>query len=346
MTKEPLKIRLRNNLLALLMPLLFVITAVIAIFIIHHHTSTARPVLNVLNWTSYIPQSIIDDFEEEYNIQVNYTTYSSNEELLAKLTSSQQGTYDLIFPSDYMVELMVEQDLLQPLDQSKLENLSNLNFLFLNQPFDQENTYSLPFLFATTVLVSEDGLTSLTDLFDEKYRNSVALLDDERVIISAMLATAGADLNSTDDADLAASLTQFEKLKQNIKAFDSDSPKSLFLTGEVTAGYIWSAEALLAQAANPDLKITYPTEGYTISMDNYCIPVGAKHADSAYLFIDYLLRPEVATAIVDSYPYISPNTAATTLTATEIQSILENGTYVKNVGSDIKKLDRLWAQYK
>ena len=96
-------------------------------------------VLNVLNWSSYIPEEVIHDFEKEYHIKVNYGTYSSNEELLAKITSSKEGTYDVIFPSDYMVELMKERDLIQKLDSSKLENLLHMNPRFLNQEYDVRN---------------------------------------------------------------------------------------------------------------------------------------------------------------------------------------------------------------
>ena len=108
--------------------------------------------LNVLNWTSYIPDDVISDFEEEYNIKVNYGTYSSNEELLAKLSSSKKGTYDIVFPSDYMVSLMKEKKMLKKIDKKRFNNYDNINPLFLKQEYDPKNNYSLPFLLATSVL--------------------------------------------------------------------------------------------------------------------------------------------------------------------------------------------------
>ena len=105
--------------------------------------------LNVLNWSSYIPDSVIRDFEEEYEIDVNYSTYSSNEELLAKVSSAKEGTYDLIFPSDYMVEIMIERGMLEPLDKTKLTNIGNIKEEYLNQSYDRLNFYSLPFFAAT-----------------------------------------------------------------------------------------------------------------------------------------------------------------------------------------------------
>lgn len=309
-----------------------------------------QKVLNVLNWTSYIPAEVIEDFEKEYSIKVNYGTYSSNEELLAKITSSREGTYDLVFPSDYMVDLMISRGLLEPLDSKKLQNTNNLNPLFLGQPYDSDNSYSLPFLMATTVFIYDstkvDRLTSYRDLQDPALENNVVMLDDQRIVIGAMLNACGYNMNDVHEDHLEASLEFFDKIKPNIKAFDSDSPKTFFITKEVDAGLVWNAEAILAREENPDLKISYPAEGFALSMDNYTIVKGAKNIEAAYLFIDYLLRPEVAQKIVDEYPYISTNKYVELLPEAELKQILINGSYVENVGADIKKFDKLWAKYK
>ncbi len=334
---------------------IFAITLLVTLTIIIFHKPSdseteSTKILNVLNWTSYIPTEVIKDFEQEYNIKVNYGTYSSNEELLAKLVSSKEGTYDLIFPSDYMVDLLISRDMLDELDKTKLKNLGSLNPLFLNQPYDAKNSYSLPFLLATTVFLYDstkiDRLTSYKDLQDPALGNDLVLLDDQRIIIGAMLQATGHDMNSVYEDDLNASLEFFSKLKPNIKAFDSDSPKTFFITKEVDAGLVWNAEALLAVAENPDLKISYPAEGFALSMDNYCLVKGGKHLEEAYLFIDYLLRPEIAQRIVDEYPYISAITGVETVPESELKTIFENGSFVQNVGSDIKKFDKLWAKYK
>lgn len=306
--------------------------------------------LNVLNWTSYIPLEVIKDFERETGIKVNYGTYSSNEELLAKLTSSKPGTYDVVFPSDYMVDLLISKDLLAPLDHSKLPNEANLNPLFLNQPYDTANKYSLPFLLATTVFLYDstkiDRLTSYKDLQNEKLRNNLVLLDDQRIIIGAMLQATGHDMNDTHADHLQDSLDFFNQIKPNIKAFDSDSPKTFFITKEVDAGLVWNAEATLAVEENPDLKISYPAEGFALSQDNYVILKSSKHQAAAHAFINYLLRDDVSQIIVDEYPYISPNRSVASLPDAELETIMQNGSYIKNVGADIKAFDKLWAKYK
>ena len=334
---------------------LLTITLLVFLILLIFHKPPENPeepskTLNVLNWTSYIPAEVIDAFEQEYNIKVNYGTYSSNEELLAKLVSSAAGTYDLVFPSDYMVDLMSSRDMLAPLDKSKLQNLENLNPLFLNQPYDETNQYSLPFLLATTVFLYDstkiDRLTSYKDLQNPALKNNLVMLDDQRIVIGAMLQATGHPMNSIHEDDLAASLAFFNTIKPNIKAFDSDSPKTFSITKEVDAGLVWNAEALLAAEENPDLKISYPAEGFALSMDNYCLVKNGKHPEEAYLFIDYLLRPDVAAEIVAEYPYISAVGDIETVPASELTEILDHGSYVQNVGADIKKFDKLWAEYK
>ena len=307
--------------------------------------------LNVLNWTSYIPDDIISDFEKEFNIKVNYGTYSSNEELLAKISSSADGTYDLIFPSDYMVDLMAHRGLLEPLEKTKIENSQNLSELFLNQIYDDENKYSLPFLLAYTVLIYDESkinepLKSYHDLLDKKYENNLILLDDQRIIIGAALLASGADMNSIEKYDLDKALAYFNNLKPNIKAFDSDSPKTFMITEEAIAGLIWNAEATLAKLEKDNLKTVFPIEGFALSMDNYCLPKGLKNRENAYKFINFLLRDDVSKRIIEEYPYVSPNRTLVSENETELKEILENGTYIKNVGVEIKKLDRLWAEFK
>lgn len=134
-----------------------------------------KRVLNVLNWSSYIPDEIVRDFEKKTGIRVNYGTYSSNEELLAKIANSKEGTYDLIFPSDYMIEIMRSRGLLQILDKKRLENYKNIDSSYLNLSYDTSNQYSLPFVLATVLMavnrdVISDEVSSYSDLLDSKFK--------------------------------------------------------------------------------------------------------------------------------------------------------------------------------
>ena len=307
--------------------------------------------VNVLNWTSYIPDSVIRGFEKEYNIKVNYGTYSSNEELLAKITSSKKGTYDLIFPSDYMVELMIKRNIIEKIDKEKLSNIKNINESFLKQPFDKNNEYSLPFLLATTTLVVnkdniKEDITSYKQLLNPKYKNNIVLLEDQRIVIGAALQALGYSINDTDTNHLEEAYSFLIDLKKNVKAFDSDSPKTFLITKEVDLGLVWNAEAILAKAENNNIEIIYPKDGFALSMDNYTIVKGSKNKENAYLLIDYLLRDENCIKIISEYPYISTNKNVGNYSTEELERIIKNGSYIENVGDKIKEIDKLWARIK
>ena len=316
--------------------------------------------LNVLNWSSYIPDEVIYDFEEKYNIDVNYSTYSSNEELLAKVTSAKEGTYDLIFPSDYMVEIMKDKKMLEIIDQNKLKNIGNLDSKYLNLDFDKGNFYSLPFLAATTLIaynteVIKENIASYNDLLNPKYKGEIVLLDDQRIIIGASLMALGYDMNETSDEALEKAKQWLLKLTDNVKLFDSDSPKSFLITKEVSIGLIWNAEAAIAMKENPNIKVVYPEEGFNLSVDNYAILKGAKNIDNAYLFIDYLLEEDVMKKVIESYPYCNVNKKTNqildnTYLSNEASNIstynFNRATLVKNIGTSIKKYDKIWAEIK
>ena len=316
--------------------------------------------LNVLNWSSYIPDEVIRDFEKESGIKIDYSTYSSNEELLAKVSSAKEGTYDLIFPSDYMIEIMKNRNLLDEIDKTKLNNFKNLNKEYLGLPFDTENKYSLPFLYATVVIAVnkeyiKDEIKSYNDLLNDKYKNDIVLIDDQRMIIGMALLANKYNMNSTNKKELKKAQNWLEELKPNIKAYDSDSPKNFLITEEAYIGCIWDAEAKLAKQENDNIEIIKPKEGIGISLDNYAIPKGAKHKNEAYKFIDYILDKDVMHEILEGYPYNSVNIATDLeYQDDEMYSAKYMGTdydqgkkfFVENIGGSIKDYDKLWAEIK
>lgn len=316
--------------------------------------------LNVLNWSSYIPDSVIQAFEKETNIKVNYGTYSSNEECLAKISNTKLGTYDLVFPSDYMVEIMISRDLLQPIDRFRLTNFQNLNPVYLNLDYDPKNEYSIPFIAASTVIsvnreFIQDEITSYNDLLNPKYENEIVLIEDQRIIIGLALLANGFDMNSTDERELEIAKDWLLKLKPNIKAYDSDSPKNFLITKEASIGILWNAEAALAKMENPNIENIFPEEGIALSIDNFTLLKGAKNVDEAYQFIDYILREDVMKEIILSYPYKNVNLKTEELldssyleneAANFSDSYITKGKFVKNIGSSIKLYDRIWALIK
>ena len=316
--------------------------------------------LNVLNWTSYIPDSIIRDFEKETGIKVNYSTYSSNEELLAKVSNAKEGTYDLIFPSDYMIEIMKDRELLEKIDKSKLTNINNLNSNYLNLEYDVNNEYSLPFIAASTVIsvnkekIKED-ITSYNDLLNPKYKDEIVLIDDQRIIIGMALLANGFDMNSTDPNELEIAENWLLKLKPNLKAYDSDSPKNFLIFEEASIAVLWNAEGAIAKQENSNIENIFPKEGFALSIDNFAILKNSDNQEEAYKFIDYILRPEVMKEIINSYPYKNINKETDKIldddylnnnAANISDETLKNGIFVKNIGSNIKLYDHIWANIK
>lgn len=322
--------------------------------------SNNEEVVNILNWSSYIPNEVIKDFEKSTGIKVNYNTYSSNEECLAKLQAAKSGTYDLIFPSDYLVELLIEKEMIQKLDKTKLNNISNLNTNYLDLEYDPSNVYTLPFLAASVVIVYDEEfvnkeITSYNDLLSSEYADNIVLLDDQRIIIGMALLALGYDMNDTNDSHIEEAINWLLALKPNIKAFDSDSPKTFMITKETKIGVMWNAEAALAMNEVPSLKVAYPSEGFNISIDNFAIPSNAKNLDNAYKFIDYILRQDVMQKIIEEYPYKNLNIKTQELLSdTYINNIAANipdnyfnrGLFVKNIDEAILKYDKAWVSIK
>lgn len=271
--------------------------------------------LNVFNWTEYLPEDILKEFEKLYGVKVNYDTYSSNEEMHTKLKAGGVG-YDVVFPSDYMVQVLTREGLLEKLDHSRIPNMTNLEDRFRDLPFDPKNEYSIPYMWGTTGIayntevVKVDSIKGWADLWRPEFKDKLVLSDDPREVIGMALRLNGHSLNSTDAGALEQAKQKLLELKPNIKAYNSDSPKDLLLGGGVVAGVVWSGEAAKAMEENPKIRYVIPSEGSTIWMDNMTIPKGAPHRYTAEVFINFLLDPTVSARLSRAYPYGNPNKEA------------------------------------
>ena len=317
--------------------------------------------LNVFVWTEYVSQSVFDEFTKKTGIKVNVSTYSSNEDMLAKVKSETEGTYDIVQPSDYMVELMIGQDMLQKLDQTKLTNLSNIGESYLNPSYDPGNAYSVPYqggvgaIAVNTAKVDLD-IDSYDDLFDSALKNSLVVLDDYRAVIGMTARSMGYSMNETDTGKLSEISDKLMTLKDNVKLYDSDSPKSALIAGDCTAGFVWSAEIALAMEENPDIKVVYPSEGAYLFMDNWCVTKGAKNYDNAMTFINYMLDPDTAQMVSAEFPYLQPNQTAVEAMGSDYSDneaknppaeAIAAGEYVQNLDPDVLSIyDDMWTKLK
>jgi len=277
--------------------------------------------LNLFCWSEYIPQAVLDGFTKETGTKVNYETYASNEEMLAKMLPSK-GKYDLIVPSEYVVEALIKRNKLEPLDKSKIPNFKNILKEFTGFPFDPENKYSIPYMTGSVGIVVntdkvKDDIKGYKDVFQEKFKNRIVALNDNREIVSWALSTAGIDINDVTPETIARIKPILKEWLPLVKVYDSDSPKTALLNGDVDLGVVWGGEAAILYKQDKKFKYILPAEGAHRFIDNIAMPVGAPHPDAALAFINYILQPEVSRLISEAFPYTNPNVEAQKLLSPE-----------------------------
>ena len=324
-------------------------------------TDAQKGQVNVFIWTEYVSEAAISDFEKDTGIKVNVSTYSSNEDMLAKLKSESEGTYDVILPSDYAIEYLIAQDKLEAFDKDKLSNLSNIDPAYLDESFDPGNVYSVPYeggvaCIAVNTAKVDKEITSYADLFDSSLKSQLVVLDDYRAVIGMTERSMGLSMNETDPDTLAQVEEKLLTLKDNIKLYDSDSPKSALISGDCTVGMVWSAEVALAMDENPDIEIVYPTEGAYVFLDNWAIPKGAKNYDAAMEFINYMLSAEAAKMNIEDFPYLCPNKTALEMLGEDYVNneaknvpaeVIASGEFVSYLDTDTLAIyDEMWTKLK
>jgi len=270
--------------------------------------------LNLFVWTEYIPQDMLDCFEQVYGIKVNRSEFSSNEEMYAKL-SQGSSQFDLTQPSDYIIEVMIRTGVLQKLDLAQLPNLQYIDPLYRNVPGDPTGEHIVPYQAGTESIVYNadqvtDAPTSWTDLWRPEFAGRMVFVDDPRYVIGLVLLTEGKDPNTTDPDDLKAIKPKLAELVSNVRVFDSDSPKNALLAGDADVGFVWNGEAFLAALEDPAFTYVYPDEGTFLWQDGYGLVADAPHPDAAYAWLNYSLQPDVFWLTLRDFPYTNPNRGA------------------------------------
>jgi spermidine/putrescine-binding protein len=301
----------------------------------------SKETLYIYNWTEYIPQEVYDKFEDETGIHVVESTFSSNEEMLAKLEAGGTNQYDLIIASNYVINVMVEKNMIQKLDKSKMENVKNITHSVMGMDFDPNNEYSLPYMATMTLIainkekMQELGVTinSLDDLLNPALENNIVVVDDSRELVGVALKASGEDPNTTDQTKIEQTLDWLSELTSNIKAYDSDSPKTLLASNEVAAGLVYNIDAGQAIKNNDKITVVYTKEPCQLAIDNFVITSDAKNKEYAEEFIDFVHRPDIYKMILDEFPGVCLNDAA--------KEIMDSS-YLDNPGSnvDAKELER------
>lgn len=318
-----------------------------------------RPQLDVYNWPYYISTSALLAFEAQYHCKVNYKEFPSNEELLTAI-ENRTGAWDVVFPSDYMVEIMTRKHLLRTMDRSLVPNYPNIDARFLNREFDPENRYSLPYIWGATgigfnkVQVSPSPI-DYDVLWNAKYKNRIGLLDDVRFGLAAPLMWMGESPNTTDPVVLARAESLLVAQKPLVKAYSSENYVDLLKSGEVWLFYGYSGDIVQAIPDFPELDFIIPASGSAVYIDNMVIPVTCDQLTLAHAFVNYLLDPSVAAAIMDSTWFAMPNKAAVDLVRPEIRrstavfppaDVLEKCQGVRDLGMFSVQYEELWQRVK
>jgi spermidine/putrescine-binding protein len=322
--------------------------------------------VNLFTWAEYIPQEVIDCFQEVYGVQLHLDNFSSQEEMYAKMTKGATG-YDVVQPADNFVQLMIQKGMLAKLDQSKLTVMNNFGAEFLNPPFDPGCQYSLPYqLGSSGIAYNSETITtaptSYADLWNSEYAGKLVMLDDSRNIIGMTLLSLGYDVNTTDPAQLAEAKAKLIELVPNIRIFDSDSPKSALIAGDVDLGVVWATEGFAANLEKPSIQYVYPKEGVILWQDNFSITIDAAHLDAAYAWLNYLYQPDVFWMVMRDFSGVNPETAAIEYAKTNQPDVyaaymesnitnipadvVTNGHWLQDLGEATPLFDQLWTEVK
>lgn len=280
-----------------------------------NRSSAAEQVI-VYNWGEYIDPEVLDIFEEETGITVVYEEFETNESMYPKVQAGAVA-YDVVCPSDYMIQRMIENNLLAEINFDNIPNLKNIGEQYMKQSqgFDPENKYSVPYCWGTVGILYnktmvDEPVDSWSILWNEKYADQILMQNSVRDAFGIALKYCGYSLNSTDLDELQEAKELLTKQKPLVQAYVVDQVRDKMISNEAAIGVIYSGEAIYTQSENPDLEYVIPKEGSNVWIDSWVIPKNAQNKENAEAFINFLCRPDIAKMNFDYITYSTPNMAA------------------------------------
>ncbi|MBR6185062.1 MAG: spermidine/putrescine ABC transporter substrate-binding protein [Clostridia bacterium] len=274
----------------------------------------AQEVVNLYNWYDYMDETVFDLFEQETGIHVNKMYFTNNEDMMVQVRVSP-GAYDLVIPSDYCVERMIAEGMIQEINFDNIPNFANVIPALQTPDYDPDHKYCVPFMWGTLGILYdttkvEEEVDSWSILWDEKYADEIIMLDSIRDTMGLALKLLGYSMNSLDPQELKAAMDQLIAQKPLAKAYYVDETKDKMAAGDAAIAVMWSGDALYAMELNENLKYVVPMEGSNIWIDTMVIPATAKNKENAEKLIDFLCRPDIAKMNCEYIWYSSPNAAA------------------------------------
>ncbi len=295
-----------------------ILAAVVLLASMPMSASAATVTINVYNWGQYIADGsdgyldVIEEFEKTYpNIKVNYMTFSDNETMYSKLKTGG-SSYDVIIPSDYMIDQLIKEDMLEPLDFSNIPNFEKIDDSFKNLAYDPENLYSVPYTWGTVgiiynkLYVNEEDIGSWDLLWNPTYAGKILMFSNPRDAFGIAQLLLGYSLNTEDPEELEAVAQKLREQKPLVQAYVMDEVYGKMERGEAWIATYYAGDYLMMLEENPDLGFYFPEEGYNLFVDAMCIPKGCEHKAEAELFINFLCSPEISGPNLEYLGYSTP----------------------------------------
>jgi spermidine/putrescine-binding protein len=324
----------------------------------------------VYNWGEYIDESVIKQFEEETGIKVVYDLFETNEEMYPVIQAGAVK-YDVVCPSDYMIQKMRENNLLAEINLDNVPNLKEVDpkYLEMSKSFDPENKYSVPYswgtvgiLYNTKMVDAKDVPTKWSDLWNEKFKDSILMQDSVRDSFMVALKSLGYSMNTTNEAEIKEAKELLIKQKPLVQAYVIDQVRDKMIGGEAAIGVIYSGEMLYIQNEVKNLNLDYsleyviPEEGTNLWLDSWVIPANAPNKENAEKWINFLCRPDIAKKNFEYITYPTPNKGAFDLLDPELKNnktlfpetdVLKNSEVYKYLGDEVDSLyNEAWKEIK
>lgn len=323
--------------------------------------------LNVFQWTDYWPQGTVKKFEQAYGVTVNVANYASNEEMFNKLKAGGTGQFDLIFPSDYMINILAEQNMIRTLELKKIPSWENLEKKWINEsPYDPgEKRYSAPYQWGTSGIgtntqMADADVTAWETMWDEQYEGQITMLDDMRETIGAALKRLGYSLNTTEEAKITEAKELLIEQKPLLLKYESTTTPELLINKQASPIHLWSGDAFRAywelyddEKGSSPIQYEVPKDGGVVWVDTAAVTKQAKHPNAAHAFINYVLNARANAMITNYVYYATPNEAAkqyvddAALDNPSIyppKEVMKKLEFIKNIGQATQLYSEAWTE--
>lgn len=313
--------------------------------------------LNLYTWDGMFPQEVLDGFEKETGVKINYSNFDYDEDMLAKLEETKGGDYDLVFADDYIIELAVQEGLVQKLDKSRLPAFTNINPLYQGQFYDKTNEYTIPYGAGIPLIVYDKEavgfeIKGYEDLWNEALESNLAIIGNYRVINGITLKTFGQSFNTEDLGIIQQAGDKLLELAPNIRLISDSNTQDYIISGEVSAAFLYTSQVTQALEANPELSVCYPKEGLGFGIIAGFVPSQAPNADAAHAFLNYILQPEIGAQCVLHIGYYCTNKAAEEFIPEEKKAVfvvpdtIKEGEIVQNISQEAEDLHgEIWKKF-